>query len=211
MNALQKTIADAMQSALQPILVRIDALEQPKPKSPKTPPKSPANTPVVAVKAKKQRQSTPKETNDLRNLVRDTLMQLIDAELLAPQYETELYANKLYLGKKIGQYTLNKSFFLVILNYVFSLHGVDQTPENTRILQRVVNKRRQYHQASWKHENKPCPLKYGGDLGVMNAELRKLYKNQSLSVNKKQAKTTKSKKRNHKSTPKKGTSTSNKG
>ena len=105
------------------------------------------------------------------------LMQLIDAALLSPEHETELYQHKLYLGKKIGQYQLNKSFFLAILNYVLDEHGVDQTPGNTKILQKVVNKRRQYHQKSWRDENKPRPLKYGGDLGVMSVELRKLYKN----------------------------------
>ena len=182
MDALQKSIAAAMQSALKPVLVRLDKLEDSASASPLIAQKPENVAQKVAQKQeqKQKRLPTPKATDELRKLVRDTIMELIDAALLAPEHATELFPAKMYLGKTIGQYTLNKTFFLVIVNYVLDEHNTDATTENVKILHDLVLKRRQYHQKSWKVKKECKNLKYGGQVGVMSAKLVALY-NQSLS------------------------------
>ena len=179
MDALQKSIAAAMQSALKPVLVRLDKLEEQKKESPAVAQKPENVAQKVAQKQeqKQKRLPTPKATDELRKLVRDTIMELIDA---APEHATELFPAKMYLGKTIGQYTLNKTFFLVIVNHVLDEHNTDTTTENVKILHDLVLKRRQYHQRSWKVKKECKNLKYGGQVGVMSAKLVALY-NQSLS------------------------------
>ena len=205
MDALQKSIAAAMQSALQPVLKRLEKLEEIKLDEPKCAQKTPENKHVVGIKKEKKRQSTPKAKAELRNRVRDTIMKLIDAPLLAPQHATELYQAKTYLGKTIGQFTLNRGFFLIILNHVLDELEIDATAQTSRIVTQLVTKRRQYHQQSWKEDNKCKNLKYGGQLGVMSDKLVDLY-NQSLSkATGETQKAKKTKKRTHKGTPKKQT------
>ena len=207
MDALQKSIAAAMQSALKPVLKRLDKLEDSASASPLIAQKPENVAQKVAQKQeqKQKRLPTPKATDELRKLVRDTIMELIDAALLAPEHATELFPAKMYLGKTIGQYTLNKTFFLVIVNHVLDEHNTDATTENVKILHDLVVKRRQYHQRSWKVKKECKNLKYGGQLGVMSPKLVALY-NQSLSkATGKTQKAKKNKKRNHKGTPKKET------
>ena len=79
MDALQKSMAAAMQSALQPLLVRLDALEE-KEKESSLLAKTPEHKNVVKHEKheQKKRLPTPKATDDLHKLVRDPIMQLID-------------------------------------------------------------------------------------------------------------------------------------